>query len=361
MADYRYLDLAQPQAACDALAGASRIGIDTEFMREKTFFAQLCLVQFSVGEDLWCADPLGADDLDEFWSALLRPAWVVHSGRQDFEVIVQSAGRLPGEVFDTQVAAALLGHAPQMGYASLVAELFGVQLEKSHTRADWSKRPLAPAVLDYAAEDVAWLLPACDKLREQLTAAGRLDWACEDSAELLDGALYESAAGSAIERVKGARSLQGRARRAAIRLADWRERRAESSDTPRQWILRDAVLLEIAVANPHTVAALSQINNLQSGTVRRSGETLLGLLRSAEAEEDDHYQPPQRPDESQKALLKALQKKVKACAAQLGIAPEVLAPRRELNLAIDGQRDLRVFRGWRRDEVGTALLELLDD
>jgi len=211
MADYRYLDLAQPQAACDALASADCVGVDTEFMRERTFFAQLCLVQFSVGENLWCADPLAADDLEDFWAALLRPAWVVHSGRQDFEVILQAAGRLPAEVFDTQVAAALLGYAPQLGYANLVAELFDVQLEKSHTRADWSKRPLAPEALDYAAEDVAWLLPAYDKLREQLTAAGRLDWAREDSADLLDRSLYEAAPGSAIERVKGARSLQGRA------------------------------------------------------------------------------------------------------------------------------------------------------
>ncbi|MBT8085229.1 MAG: ribonuclease D [Woeseia sp.] len=359
MAEHRYIDLAQPQAACDALTGAAQIGVDTEFMREKTYYAQLCLVQFSIGEELWCADPLAAENLDAFWDAILAPDWVLHSGRQDFEVVIQSSGRLPAGVFDTQVAAALLGHAPQMGYANLVNELFDVQLEKSHTRADWSRRPLSAAELRYAAEDVAWLLPACEELTKRLDAVGRLGWAEQDSAELLDRSLYEMAPGTAVDRVKGARNLQGRARRAAVRLADWRERRAEHSDKPRQWILRDAVLLDIAINNPSTVAALGRINNIQSGVVRHSGDDLLAILREAEQADDEHYVAPVRPDDAQKALLKALQKKVAARAKELGIAAEVLAPRRELSAAIDGNRQLRVLRGWRQELVGDDLLELL--
>ncbi|MGB5244976.1 MAG: ribonuclease D [Woeseia sp.] len=360
MVAHQFIDLAQPQPACQALAGAAQIGVDTEFMREKTYYAQLCLVQFSVGEDLWCADPLGAEDLSAFWDALLAPGWVLHSGRQDFEVVVQSAGRLPTQVFDTQVAAALLGHAPQMGYANLVAELFNVQLEKSHTRADWSRRPLSAAELKYAAEDVAWLLPAYEELRSRLAERDRLSWAEQDSADLLDPTLYVTAAGTAIDRVKGARNLQGRARRAAVRLAEWRERRAEQSDKPRQWVLRDAVLLEMAVSNPRSSAALGQIDGMQAGTVRRAGDELLELLRDADAADDEPYTAPARPDEAQKKLLKMLQKKVTACAQELGIAAEVLAPRRELLAAIDGAREERVLRGWRRDVIGLELLELLE-
>lgn len=361
MAKHQYIDLAQPQAACDALADAAVIGVDTEFMREKTYYAQLCLVQFAVGTDLWCADPLGVDELKPFWDAILAPAWILHSGRQDLEVVVQSAGRLPTSLFDTQVAAALLGHAPQMGYANLVAELFDVELEKSQTRADWSRRPLSAAELKYAAEDVLWLLPAYEKLQQRLSAEGRLSWAEEDSADLLDPALYVTADGTAIERVKGARNLQDRARRAAVRLADWRERRAEQSDKPRQWILRDAVLLEMAVANPRTTPALGAIEGMHAGTVRRSGDELLALLLDAQHADDEPYEPPGRPDEAQKKLLKALQKAVAAVAKDLGIAAEVIAPRRELSAAVDGDRQLRVLRGWRREIVGNRLLELLDD
>ncbi len=359
MPDYSYIDLSQPDAACDALADAGRIGVDTEFMRERTYAAELCLVQFAVGDRLWCADPLGAGDLSPFWDALLAPAWVVHSGRQDFEVILASAGSLPRDVFDTQVAAALLGHPPQLGYANLVADLFDVDLEKSQTRADWSKRPLSSAALKYAAEDVAWLLPAYERLAEELDRRGRLAWAVEDSLALLDPALYTTQPEAAIERVKAARNLRGRQRRAAARLAAWREQRAERSNKPRQWILRDAVLMDIATANPGSVAALGNIANLAPATVRRSGTELLDLLRDAERG-DEHYEPPARPDDAQKALLKALQKTVAARAKDLGIAAEVLAPRRELSAAVTGARDLRVFRGWRGDIVGRDLLKQLD-
>ncbi len=359
MPDYHFIDLAHPEAACAALAGASRIGVDTEFMREKTYSAKLCLVQFAVGEEYWCADPLQATELDEFWDTLLAPGWVVHAGRQDFEVVLAAAGRLPTDVFDTQVAAALLGHAPQIGYANLVRELFGADLAKSQTRADWSRRPLSPEALSYAAEDVEWLLPAWETLARELDRRGRLGWAQEDSLALTDPALYASDPGQAVERVKAAKNLRGRARRAAEMLAAWRERRAEKSDKPRQWILRDNVLVEIAASDPRSTAALGAIDGLPAGTLRRSGDELLGLLRDA-ATGDDSYEPPGRPDEAQKALLKALQKRVAATAKELGIAAEVLAPRRELAAAAAGERNLRVFSGWRDGVVGRDLKRLLD-
>lgn len=359
MPDFRFIDLAEPQEAVAALSGARRIGVDTEFMREKTYYAQLCLVQFTTGGDNWCADPLSADALGAFWDALLAPDWVLHAGRQDLEVVVQSAGKLPTALFDTQVAAALLGYPPQMGYANLVAELFDVELEKAHTRADWSRRPLPAGLLEYAAEDVAYLLRAHDELAQRLDELGRLDWAREDSNALLDESLYRVGTGTAVERVKGARSLQGRARRAAVRLAEWREQRAEAGNKPRQWILRDAVLMDIAVRNPQSPAQLAAVDNVPAGTVRRAGDDLLDLLREAE-NASDNYVAPERPDDAQKALLKKLQKQVAGAAKELGIAAEVLAPRRELAAAAAGERDLRVFRGWREQVCGTDLRRLLD-
>ena len=233
-----------------AVGAEPLIGVDTEFMREKTFFAELCLLQISTRDRIFCADPLGADGdgapADDLWQAIMHSEWVLHSGRQDFEVIYQAAGRLPDNVFDTQVAAALLGFQPQIGYAGLVKELFDIELAKTHTRADWSKRPIADALLNYAAEDVQFLLPARDALIERLERSGRLDWALQDSRDLLDVALYQTDPGAAIQRLKGARNLRGRARAAAAALAAWREQQAIRSNRPRQWIIRDSVLVDLA-------------------------------------------------------------------------------------------------------------------
>jgi ribonuclease D len=348
-----------------ALEAEERIGLDTEFMRETTYFPELCLVQLASSRHIFCADPLAGpeerESLDELWRTLADRCWVVHAGRQDIEVFFLTAGRMPRGIFDTQVAAALLGYAPQLGYAALVAELFGVALAKSHTRADWRRRPLPREFLEYAAEDVQYLLPAHDLLTSRLRDLGRLDWALQDSASLLNSALYAPDPAAAIDRLKGARNLRGRPRRAAENLAAWRESQAVASNRPRQWILKDATLLEIAVAAPQDKAALARIPALSPKTARRAGSELLALVAAARAGGVDDYEPPARPDERQKAVLAEMQKRVAAAAAGLELVPEVVAPRKELSEALAGKRDLRVFGGWRREIIGGELLGLLGD
>lgn len=336
------------------------IGVDTEFMRETTFVPELCLLQLATPHGIFCVDPLYVDgaaagEFGELYRMLADRCWVVHSGRQDIEVLYLGAGKMPREIFDTQIAAALLGYAPQLGYASLMAELFGAAIAKLHTRADWRRRPLSRELLDYAAEDVEYLLPARDLLGERLAALGRLEWALEDSAELLDGALYTANPDTAIERLKGARYLRGAARRIAARLAAWRETQAVRLNRPRQWILRDAALLEVAVACPETPAALARIPSLPPKTVRRSGKELLHLVAEGRAAADD-YLPPERPDEDHKERTRELQGRIAALATELGIVPEVIASRKDLSAALAGARDLRLFRGWRRQLIGERLL-----
>jgi len=153
--------------ACDYL------GVDTEFVREKTFFAQLCLLQVATPDRIYCVDPLAGNSMQAFWEESFRKTWVVHSARQDIEVVFQGAGAMPGDLFDTQIAAGLLGMQPQIGYAGLVKALFDVDIPKTHTRADWSQRPLPDALLEYAVEDVEHLLPAWELLVERLEKAGR--------------------------------------------------------------------------------------------------------------------------------------------------------------------------------------------
>jgi ribonuclease D len=345
----------------DVLARQERVGLDTEFMRETTYFPQLCLLQIATREQIFCVDPLGDFDLSAFWQSLNHPVWVVHSGRQDIEVLFLASGLMPDRILDTQIAAALLGYAPQLGYGALVSELFGVALAKTHTRADWSRRPLPEEFLRYAAEDVEYLLPAYDLLAERLSREGRLQWAEEDALDLLDRSLYAPDPEAAVARLKGARYLRGRARRAAEKLAAWREREAIRLNRPRQWILKDTVLLATAIAGPAGEAALARIEDFPPKLLRRSGGELLEILANAEAavSAPDDYEPPPRPDENEKKCLKPMLALVADTARDLRVQPEVIASRKELTAALYGARKLRVFRGWRQELVGERLLGML--
>jgi ribonuclease D len=364
MPDFQLVDLTVDDSVLLPVSEEPRIGVDTEFMRERTYFAELSLLQISTETRIFCADPLGnqgdsAAPSDAFWQSLIRPEWVIHSGRQDIEVIFQTSGLMPRAVFDTQIAAALLGYQPQIGYAGLVSELFGVDLDKSHTRANWSRRPLADELLHYAAEDVEYLLPAYEELTARLAKKERFEWAVQDSMDLLDESLYETDPSLAIHRLKGARNLRGRARAAAAALAAWRESEALRRNRPRQWIIRDSALLELAVSAPESLPALRRIDGLADKTVDRVGKELLQILADA-THDKSGYLPPSRPDERQKAALREVQQIIAACADSLGLAAELIAPKKELSAAMLGKRDSRVFRGWRRELVGEDLIGILD-
>ena len=359
MSEFEFVELREDSAQVDVISNADVVGVDTEFMRERTFFAQLCLVQVATRDQIYCIDPLQDGDLSPVWQILMARPWVLHSGRQDMEVLYHATRQFPASVFDTQIAAGLLGHAPQIGYANLVAELFDVRLEKSHTRSDWSRRPLPQSALEYAAEDVAYLLPAQDLLAEALDKLNRLEWAREDSTDLLDESLYENSPALAVNRLKGARNLHGAARAAAVRLASWREEEALRRDRPRQWILRDPVLLEIALKQPETQQRLERLDGIAEKTAKRVGPELLDIVALSK-NDDSSYNPPPRPDERQKAMLRSAQAIVAACAKELGIAAELLAPKKELSAALEGEKNSRVFRGWRGNLLGNELRAVFD-
>ena len=357
MPAYTFVD--QPQRIVPDLESHAQIGLDTEFVRERTYFSQLCLVQVSANGDIYCVDPLVDADMVEFWSSLCRRTWIVHAARQDIEVIYQAARRMPSGLFDTQIAAGLLGMQPQIGYGNLVQQLFDVELPKSHTRANWAERPLPERFLEYAAEDVEYLLPAYELLAERLDRKGRLSWAEADSMQLTDPGLYDVDPKSAIDRLKGARRLRGKQRAVAERLAAWREDEALKRDKPRQWILRDSIILDIACKQPRTMAALRAIDGLPAKVIQRKGDAILERVTKAFGD-TNAYRPPGAPDETQKNLLKRMQKIVAECASDLDIAAETIASKKELSaVIIDGNRESRVFEGWRRELVGDQLTSLL--
>ena len=343
------------------LAREPRIGLDTEFLRERTYRAQLCLVQLSAPDDAACVDPLALPDLKPLAQVLASSALVkvMHACRQDLEVLLPLTG-LVRPVFDTQIAAAFTGLPAQIGYAEAVRRLLGRELAKSHTRTDWSRRPLSPAQIEYALDDVRYLLPLAARLQEQLARLGRLDWLAEELAALEDPGALTIEPDNAWLRIKGLRDLDPARARLARALAAWRERCAVEHDRPRGWILDDTLLREIVLQVPRTLQALAQIAAMPPGLVKRRGEELLAQVRAAEV---PHPAPPlvarARPDPVKAALVKKLGAVSQAVAAELNLVPEVLATRRDLEQLADGRRDGAVLRGWRRAMLGERLLAAL--
>lgn len=345
------------------LRGAEWVALDTEFMREKTYYPKLCLVQLATPERIACIDPLALADLAPLAALLSDPATlkVLHAAGQDMEVLLHEAGVIPEPVFDTQIAAALLGHPDQIGYARLVQNLLGVQLDKAHTRSDWSRRPLSADETAYAADDVRYLAALYPQLRAQLRQRGRLDWLDPEFQRLADPARYRPDPASAWKRVKGPRHLRPAQQQALEHLAAWRERTAMAADRPRGWIVKDDVLGEIARRRPADREALAAIRGLPEAVARKHGEAILAELASAANAPDAAATPPPKPLEpAQAALADLLMVGLRARAAEIEISPAALASRKELEALAAGERDLPLLQGWRLEAAGKTILELLE-
>lgn len=343
------------------LAASAAVGLDTEFMRERTYRAELCLIQVSGPDFAACIDPIALPDLSPLAAPLTsaQPVKVMHASRQDLEVLLPVVG-LVTPLFDTQIAAALTGMPAQIGYGELVKRVLGRELAKSHTRTDWARRPLSPEQLDYALDDVRYLLPLKTQLEEQLDRLGRLEWLAEELSTLAETRSYVTVPEQAWLRVKGLRGLDPARTRLAQELAAWRERRAIERNRPRGWIMDDIALREIVLRVPRTVAALSEIPELQPGVVKHCAADILAHVEAAQIPDPP---PPvnlrPRPDPAQTALVKKLSELTQKIAANIGISPEVLATRRDLEQLASGKRDIQVLRGWRRAVIGEQLLSAL--
>lgn len=343
------------------LAGQEVIAVDTEFNRTSTYRPQLCLVQLAAGPRSALIDMLTDADYAGLRQVLADDPGLklFHAGKQDLEALQLTFGWLPNRILDTQIAAGLLGHPAQAGYATLVEKLLGLQLDKTATRSDWSQRPLTNAQLRYAREDVVYLLQVFDQLHEQLLAAGRYEWALEDSAALLNPALYLVEPAAAWRRLGGLARLPVPALARARAIATWREHRAQTIDRPRQWVLADKALLNIARADPPDAAALARVPDVPPAVTRRQGQQLLEALAQGNdmlKEDSLDLQPEPRPEPPDPVALKALAKLVGECADGLGLAPEILATRKELTGLLRGEHEQRVTSGWRRAVIGTELL-----
>lgn len=343
------------------LATQSAIGLDTEFLRERTYRAQLCLLQVSDTGRAACIDPIAVPDLSALAPVLgdSRVVKVLHASRQDLEVLLPTAGLLR-PVFDTQIAAALAGEAAQIGYGDLVRRLLGHELPKAHTRTDWSRRPLSPEQIEYALDDVRHLLPLRETLTERLERLGRLDWLAEELSTLDEASALGVRPEDAWRRLKGLAGLDPGRERLARLLGAWRELRAMERDRPRGWILEDAVLREIVLRVPRTPEALAAVPDMPPGLVKHCAAQLLECVREADVPDPPPPPPTRaRPDPLKIALVRKLGALSQAAAAELGLSPEVLVTRRELEQLADERTDVPVLRGWRRQVIGERLLAAL--
>jgi len=352
-------------ALCDRLRGERFVTVDTEFMRERTYWPELCVVQLGGAAEVAVVDalapgidlaPLGALLADE------NVTKVFHAARQDIEIFLLRFDAVPRPLFDTQIAAMVAGFGDQVGYDSLVSALTGGHIDKAHRFSDWAARPLSPAQITYAAADVTHLRGVYEKLCERLAREGRLDWVAEEMAELADPATYRPDPETMWERLRPRTS--NRRQLGLLRaIAAWREREAQRANIPRQRMLKDESLLEIAATAPETPDALARARGVSEGFARgRMGASLLAAIAEAKAAPEDTLPPAHGGREGPRAspaLVALLKVLLAAKCERHHVAPRLVASSEDIDrLATEDEPGVPALHGWRRDVFGADALAL---
>lgn len=350
------------EGLCRQLRSEPWIALDTEFVRERTYYAKLCLIQLATPSAVIAVDPLAMAHLDPlldlvYASEVLK---VFHAARQDLELFYDVRGTAPTPVFDTQIAAALVGYDDQVSYAALVESLLAIRLEKHATRTDWYRRPLTPAQVRYAEEDVRYLRDVYPRLMEKLAALGRSEWLVEECARLTDTELYRNDPANAYTRIKQGHMLPAAGQQVLAALACWREQTAQTLDRPRNWILHDTVLLELARVRPQRVEQLSGIKGLAPKSAKRWGDVLIEQIAMAPSDPAIPLWDASTPlSARQLALYERLLEQLRACARKLGLSLTFIASRKDVQALVRGDTRGPLLKGWRRQVVGEELLAML--
>ncbi|WP_428484057.1 ribonuclease D [Rhodopila sp.] len=353
------------EAFCQRMHTEGFITVDTEFMRERTYWPELCLVQIAGETEVAVIDAMAHGiDLTALGRLFADPTVtkVFHAARQDIEIFVLRYGDVPRPLFDTQVAAMVAGFGDQVGYDALVAALTGGSIDKAHRFSDWSVRPLSDAQLAYAAADVTWLRAVYTRLSEKLEQDGRLAWVAEEMAILSNPATYRTDPAQAWERLRP-RSSNRRFLQVLKATAAWREQEAQRVNIPRQRLVKDEALLEIAATAPASADALARVRGVTRGFAEgRSGASLMQALAAARRVPDgDLPAAPQgrdnvRPSAALVSLLKVM---LAAKSEQHHVAPRLVASSDDIDrLALEDQPDIPSMAGWRREVFGEDALRL---
>jgi ribonuclease D len=353
------------RALCDRLAAEEFVTVDTEFMRERTYWPELCVVQLAGAHEVAVIDAQAPEiDLAPLGDLLADQAVmkVFHAARQDIEIFVLRFGDVPKPLFDTQIAAMVAGFGEQVGYEALVSALAGGSIDKAYRFSDWSARPLSASQITYAAADVTYLRTVYNRLCARLKQDGRLDWVAEEMAELADPALYRADPEAMWERLRP-RSNNRRFLGMVRALAAWREREAQRVNIPRQRLVRDETLLEIAATAPANPDGLARARGISRGFAEgRTGTSLLAAIEAAKAVPEDALpEAPRsrdgaRPSPALVSLLKVL---LAAKCEDHHVAARLVASSDDIDrLATEEAPDIAALHGWRREVFGEDALAL---
>lgn len=356
----------QLEAFCTQAARQDWLAIDTEFMREDTYYPKLCLIQIATDTKIVCIDTLIIDDLSALNKllGLKSITKVFHAARQDLEIFFMLNGKIPAPVFDTQIAASALGYGDQISYARLVSTLCGVCLDKSLSRTTWTQRPLPGKALQYAANDVRYLSQIYKHLKEELAHKGRTHWMESECQRLNNVDKYKTDSGNLWKSVKGATKLLPGQLIALKWLASWRDQQAMEQNRPRQWIIRDETLRELAVKQPTSTPSLSQIESLTRKQRSRYADALLDCITRARLTPEQNWPKTMgKPvlTREQRKMLKRARQFIRERAEQLSITPNFLATRSMLEKLICEPQGPHGLQGWRQNLIGKDLERLLEE
>ncbi len=353
------------QALCEKLSDSDHVTVDTEFLREQTFWPQLCLIQLAGPNAEAVVDPLHPGiDLAPFYKLMAdqRVVKVFHAARQDIEIVYTQAKLVPAPVFDTQVAAMVCGFGESISYVNLVKRISGVEIDKSSRFTDWSRRPLSEKQLVYALGDVTHLRDVYQALKSDLETSGRTEWLSEEMATLTNPETYDTDPEKAWQRLK-LRVKNKKALAVLVELAKWRERLAQDQNVPRGRIIRDEALYDIANQQPQTPETLGQLRTLSDGFGRSSRAKEIVDVVKAGLARDPRTLPKLERSESLSAeataTLELLKVLLKSAAAEHRVAPRMIADSEALEiLATEAEPDIPALQGWRRKLFGEDALRL---
>jgi ribonuclease D len=345
------------------IEGNSFITVDTEFVREKTYYPKLCLIQIATKDYAFAVDVLEDGlDLEPLWQVFRNKdiVKVFHSCTQDLEILLHIMGELPHPVYDTQVAAQILGYGEALGYSNLVKKILNQSIDKSSRYTDWSRRPLSEKQISYALSDVTYLYDIYPVIHKEIDEAGRNNWMKEEMEQYLDPTRYKIEPEFAWKKLK-IRASDAKFIIAAKKLAKWREQTAQTSDKPRQWILRDDALLEIASVRPNKLAKLKSMRSAGSLPNHLANEILEVLQNEEEHDYDGKLHKKKYKDKPSEAAMDLLRVLLKSCAEKNSIAASVVATTEDLEriLLSDDANKLPVMQGWRNEVFGKFATKLL--
>ncbi len=357
----------QLKMLCGQIKKASWLALDTEFLREKTYYPKFCLLQIATPDWVVCVDPLVLPDLSDLFAAIANPTIVkvFHSCHQDLEIFYQLTGNVPGPIFDTQMAAPLLGYQDNPGYGMLVSSLLNVNLNKAHTRADWSKRPLSEAEIQYAADDVIYLCQIYQLMLQKLAELGRLDWLVQDFKTLENPNNYHVLPENAWLKIRAKNKLTSKQLAIVQALAQWREIAAQSENRPKTWLLRDELIFDMAKLQPETIDSLADIRGINERTLHRYGQKLCEIIAAAKNNAPVSLKEKDRAikkNQQHEAILDILTALVRIRAEENSLNPTILATRKDLEDLLFNEaeaEDCPLLHGWRYSMAGEELVGLL--